>query len=611
MNSKHIKTSLALFSSVTLLAITATAAKADELPDQPVPVTQVQLENEEPATTQAVEQTITREITITNPLNGESSTIKQEAVIRDGEPVSENSNVWPEFIVPYYEGYQPSTTEVDPVKVRPTTKPVKVNIKYTPSTEHIPMNTMVFALIDVDDFGKDDELCLVKEDEDGFLALPTPPAGYRYYNPNLPAKVRYFRGTGHSASFKFLIKKIDAGQSKEEQRSISRKIIFHLPSGDKIVEQTIKAHLKDGKWTIEKFPAVTAPEVAGYEPSQAEIPELQLGVEELDHELKPFEVQYTLIKDDHQDTGTETGEEVPKDGDPSTSEGGTQTEPSAGIDEETQTEGSSSNTGSQTNPTDNVDDSSQTDQPSTNDDHTQTGKDITSDAGSQTDTTGAEDSGDQTEDTSTTDSGNQADSTVGTGEDEQAGKETSSSDDQNNDKESNNSADDQIDEATNGEGQSGANDNESQTEKIDPEQGTQAEDLEDKGEANKADDLVDNEEKQPELPMTGDESSKGSLPTTNVDENDDQLISQEQADSSETNDISPLQTSASPANLQEQLDQLQAPLKSLAHETPHSENAQLPQTGNHEQSTKTTVLGMLVTFWTAVSSLFVLKRKFK
>ncbi|WP_047769581.1 LPXTG cell wall anchor domain-containing protein [Limosilactobacillus panis] len=64
-------------------------------------------------------------------------------------------------------------------------------------------------------------------------------------------------------------------------------------------------------------------------------------------------------------------------------------------------------------------------------------------------------------------------------------------------------------------------------------------------------------------------------------------------------------------HLQRELNRIQDPLRSLENEPITTHNDQLPQTGNNQSSTKTALLGLVTTAWTAAVSLFVLKCKSK
>lgn len=391
MKSKHIKTTLALFSTLALVSITVTTVDAKTIGN--AESTQVG------KTTAPAERTVTRTITVINPLSKEKTVIKQVATINIERINAKHPDMWPEFVAPEFKGYRPSELQVNPVKMTPKTKSVDVTIDYQPFTDKVAPATRLFVLDDFDNPYKSSFTIPVHSDRFGRYKVPTPPAGYHYFIKNLPKEIQYFPNTGHS-TFYLTIKKDGNNQEKIVSKVLTRKVIFHLPAGDKVVKQAARADFKNGHWEVQSFPKLTVPQVDGYVSTIKSIPDLQIEETAIDQVIPTFEVQYSKNTSDQKDISKEKGEETAqgskadsKDSSAATSQG-SQTTDTAKSDGSTQTEDSGISSSTQTDTDKGQDADTQTSETEKADAITQAGESESS--ATQTETTDGKDAGTQT-----------------------------------------------------------------------------------------------------------------------------------------------------------------------------------------------------------------------
>lgn len=396
MKSKHIKTTLALFSTLALVSITVTTVDAKTIGN--AESTQVG------KTTAPAERTVTRTITVINPLSKEKTVIKQVATINIERINAKHPDMWPEFVAPEFKGYRPSELQLNPVKMTPKTKSVDVTIDYQPFTDKVAPATRYFVLDDVDNPYKSSFTIPVHSDQFGRYKLPTPPAGYHYFIKNLPKEIQYFPNTGHS-TFYLTIKKDGNNQGKIVSKVLTRKVIFHLPAGDKVIEQSARADFKNGHWIIQSFPKLTVPQVDGYVSTVKSVPDLQVEENAIDQVVPTFEVQYSKNTSDQKDSSKEKGEETAqgskvdsKGSSTATSqtgqEKGSQTTDTVKSDGSTQTEDSGISSSTQTDTDKGQDADTQTSETEKADASTQAGESTSS--ATQTETTDSKDAGTQT-----------------------------------------------------------------------------------------------------------------------------------------------------------------------------------------------------------------------
>ena len=396
MKSKHIKTTLALFSTLALVSITVTTVDAKTIGN--AESTQVG------KTTAPAERMVTRTITVINPLSKEKTVIKQVATINIERINAKHPDMWPEFVAPEFKGYRPSELQLNPVKMTPKTKSVDVTIDYQPFIDKVAPATRYFVLDDVDNPYKSSFTIPVHSDQFGRYKLPTPPAGYHYFIKNLPKEIQYFPNTGHS-TFYLTIKKDGNNQGKIVSKVLTRKVIFHLPAGDKVIEQSARADFKNGHWIIQSFPKLTVPQVDGYVSTVKSVPDLQVEENAIDQVVPTFEVQYSKNTSDQKDSSKEKGEETAqgskvdsKDSSTATSqtgqEKGSQTTDTVKSDGSTQTEDSGISSSTQTDTDKGQDADTQTSETEKADASTQAGESTSS--ATQTETTDSKDAGTQT-----------------------------------------------------------------------------------------------------------------------------------------------------------------------------------------------------------------------
>lgn len=396
MKSKHITTTLALFSTLALVSITVTTVDAKAINSaENTPAGKV---------TDPMERTVIREITVVNPLSKEKTVIKQVATINVERIKAKHPDMWPEFVAPEFAGYRPSELQLDPVKMTPQMKSRKVTIEYQPFTDKVAPATRFFMLDDVDNPCKSSILIPVHSDQFGRYKLPTPPAGYHYFITNLPKEIQYFPNTGHT-SFHLTVKKDENDQGKPASKALTRKVIFHLPAGDKVIEQSARADFVNGRWMIQSFPQLMVPQVDGYVSTVKCVPDLQIEENAINQPVPTFEVQYSKNTSDQKDSSKEKGEEMAqgsksdsKDSSTATSqtgqEKGSQTTDTAKGDGSTQTENSGISSSTQTDTDRGQDTDTQTSEAEKGDASTQVGESTSS--ATQTETTDSKDAGTQT-----------------------------------------------------------------------------------------------------------------------------------------------------------------------------------------------------------------------
>lgn len=305
MKKRSLKLTLTTCTALAILSLGGATALADEqvtTPSEPVSVSNKNLDQQE---------TVSREITVVSPENGEETVINQVANrVTQGE--SDHSNVWLEYFPPFYEGYRPSELTIPPVVVKENTKPEKIKITYQPlSPSDIQTARVAIVLADID--GKEpDKLRLTKCDQNGYVDLPTLDDGWEYVNKSgLPDKIHFFMH-GNVHSIRIMIQKkgtqVEPPTEPVEKvvtKQLSRKIILHLPSGDKVITQEAVATKTNDQWTVEPFEPYVVPTVDGYEASIKEVPACSLSEDELD-EPTTFEVNYSPVESEKGDEKTET-----------------------------------------------------------------------------------------------------------------------------------------------------------------------------------------------------------------------------------------------------------------------------------------------------------------
>lgn len=303
MRKRSLKLTLTTCTALAILSLGGATALADDQAatlSEPVSVSNENLDQQE---------TVSREITVVSPENGEETVINQVANrVTKGE--DDHSNVWLEYFPPFYEGYRPSELTIPPVVINENTKPEKIKITYQPVTpSDIQTARVAIVLADID--GKEsDKLKLTKCDQNGYVDFPTLDDGWEYVNKSgLPDKIHFFMH-GNVHSIRIMIQKKGSQVEpptkpveKDVTKQLSRKIILHLPSGDKVITQEAVATKTNDKWTIEPFEAYMVPTIDGYEASIKEIPALSLSEDKLD-EPTTFEVNYSPLESEKDDEKT-------------------------------------------------------------------------------------------------------------------------------------------------------------------------------------------------------------------------------------------------------------------------------------------------------------------
>lgn len=292
MNKLSVKGTLALCSTFALLTVASTTVLADSSAgsgQQMPPTTQLAT----PAGEQ-VATTVDRQITVVNPLNGDKAVVTQTATTTP-DPDGTDSNIWQVYFPLVYQGYKPSQPFVPVTVVTPETQPSNIEITYRPLKQG-DIRTNTFAGIFFKDVhGKQVGPMLCQPvDKKGLVQMPEAPAGWEYINRNqLPDSFICF--DYRDPFYVFLVKK--AGERPAEQvqtKQLTRKIVCHLPGGDKIYEQTVTAKkVGTQPWEAPAFPEFSVPVSTGYRPSASII---QAQAADADQPLLLVEVTYQPIK---------------------------------------------------------------------------------------------------------------------------------------------------------------------------------------------------------------------------------------------------------------------------------------------------------------------------
>lgn len=364
---------------------------------------------------QVTTKEVTRTINYVDPLTKEKHTINQ--VVRfqfdqDGKLIKKGTvPAWQAYFVPYFEGYAPNWCEVPPKVITPDSTNETEDVIYTKVLSENPIGSVLIKFIPID--GSNVQYLTIGNSDGKPLStfeLPEPPEGWKYVGKDqLPKIVQITPG---ATRFNFLIQKNDTDphqEKKQENKELSRKIILHLPTGDKVITQHARAtrdvSVVDGKtsygeWQISPFDEFVLPQVDGYQSSLTKVASLQLTADQLEKEPVTIKVDYHKVNDE----GTSTD---------SSKDASTETDPVPGVDEGTQTAPSIS-TGTQTDQPTKEDEGNQTDDTPTVD--TGVGDDTITgiDEGTQTEQPAKADEGSQTIDTPTTDTGVGDDSIAGT-----------------------------------------------------------------------------------------------------------------------------------------------------------------------------------------------------
>ena len=388
-------------------------------------------------------QKVTRTIEYTNPISGEREKAVQTAVLKfdqDGNQIDADNAIWPEFFMPSFDGY---LCQYSVVRAQKITKDDVWGLKYYViyAKEHTTSAQSILKLVDINrkNVVPDIKVNFAADEMEKMIDLPTPPTGWEYVN-DLPAKVPISR---YTAPVELMVRKSAAVVSHQEAKELTRQIIVHLPSGDKIITQKVTAtrtvqtdHGKTttGEWQIPAFAEYQAPSVDGYVADQLTIPAQQLDASQLADQLAPVEIHYQQEETAKGDT---TGEQPDKTGDDQsavTDPSGEQTDPGTkdeGVGDDTVDPGDQQDPATKDEGVgDDTIDSGDIKQPETKDEGSQTDPtpstkdegvgDDTIDPG-ETEQPGTKDEGSQTDpDPSTKDEG-VGDDTIDPGETEQPG----------------------------------------------------------------------------------------------------------------------------------------------------------------------------------------------
>ena len=322
---------------------------------------------------QVTTKEVTRTINYVDPLTKEKHTINQ--VVRfqfdqDGKLIKKGTvPAWQAYFVPYFEGYAPNWCEVPPKVITPDSTNETEDVIYTKVLSENPIGSVLIKFIPID--GSNVQYLTIGNSDGKPLStfeLPELPEGWKYVGKDqLPKIVQITPG---ATRFNFLIQKNDTDthqEKKQENKELSRKIILHLPTGDKVITQHARAtrdvSVVDGKnsygeWQISPFDEFVLPQVDGYQSSLTKGASLQLTADQLEKEPVTIKVDYHKVNDE----GTST--------DPS-KDASTETDPVPGADEGTQTDPSIS-TGTQTDPPAMSDAGTQTEPSTSKDEGTQT-----------------------------------------------------------------------------------------------------------------------------------------------------------------------------------------------------------------------------------------------
>ncbi len=574
---------------------------------------------------QVTTKEVTRTINYVDPLTKEKHTINQ--VVRfqfdqDGKLIKKGTvPAWQAYFVPYFEGYAPNWCEVPPKVITPDSTNETEDVIYTKVLSENPIGSVLIKFIPID--GSNVQYLTIGNSDGKPLStfeLPEPPEGWKYVGKDqLPKIVQITPG---ATRFNFLIQKNDTDphqEKKQENKELSRKIILHLPTGDKVITQHARAtrdvSVVDGKtsygeWQISPFDEFVLPQVDGYQSSLTKVASLQLTADQLEKEPVTIKVDYHKVNDE----GTSTD---------SSKDASTETDPVPGVDEGTQTAPSIS-TGTQTDQPTKEDEGNQTDDTPTVD--TGVGDDTITgiDEGTQTEQPAKADEGSQTIDTPTTDTGVGDDSIAGTDQGTQTetvpGKDEGTQTDQSTKSDEGSQT---IDTPTT---DTGVGDDSI----TGTDQGTQTETVPGKDDGT-----------QTEQPAKADEGSQTiDTPTTDTGVGDDSIAGTDQGTQTEpsTNEDQSTQTGTTkddqgapavpdqtntqptiqekakgqdtidPVAFHNELNQLQRPLKELATSPQHHQAAVLPQTGN-QTNLKVFLTGILTVLTGALLAMFHLQKR--
>lgn len=498
---------------------------------------------------QVTTKEVTRTINYVDPLTKEKHTINQ--VVRfqfdqDGKLIKKGTvPAWQAYFVPYFEGYAPNWCEVPPKVITPDSTNETEDVIYTKVLSENPIGSVLIKFIPID--GSNVQYLTIGNSDGKPLStfeLPEPPEGWKYVGKDqLPKIVQITPG---ATRFNFLIQKNDT-DPHQENKELSRKIILHLPTGDKVITQHARAtrdvSVVDGKtsygeWQISPFDEFVLPQVDGYQSSLTKVASLQLTADQLEKEPVTIKVDYHKVNDE----GISTD---------SSKDASTETDPVPGVDEGTQTAPSIS-TGTQTDP------------PAMSDAGTQTEPSTSKDEGTQTDQPTKEDEGNQTDDTPTVDTG-VGDDTI-TGIDEGTQTEQPAKADE---------GSQTIDTPTT---DTGVGDDSI----AGTDQGTQTE-------------PSTNEDQSTQTGTTKGDQGASAVP----DQTSTQPTIQEKAKGQDAID---------PVAFHNELNQLQRPLKELATSPQHHQAAVLPQTGN-QTNLKVFLTGILTVLTGALLAMFHLQKR--
>lgn len=577
---------IGILSASVLLSLSAGNVLADANTGQPAShLTTVKSHDHSQVTTKEV----TRTINYVDPLTKEKHTINQ--VVRfqfdqDGKLIKKGTvSAWQAYFVPYFEGYAPNWCEVPPKVITPDSANETEDVIYTKVLSENPIGSVLIKFIPID--GSNVQYLTIGNSDGKPLStfeLPEPPEGWKYVGKDqLPKIVQITPG---ATRFNFLIQKNDTDthqEKKQENKELSRKIILHLPTGDKVITQHARAtrdvSVVDGKtsygeWQISPFDEFVLPQVDGYQSSLTKVASLQLTADQLEKEPVTIKVDYHKVNDE----GTST--------DPS-KDASTETDPVPGIDEGTQTDPSIS-TGTQTDP------------PAMSDAGTQTEPSTSKDEGTQTDQPTKEDEGNQTDDTPTVDTGVGDDTITGTDEGTQTDQPTKSD-------EGSQTIDTPTTDTGVGDDTIAGTDEGTQTDQpAKADEGSQTIDTP-TTDTGVGDDTIagtdqgtqtepsTNEDQSAQTGTTKDDQGASAVP----DQTSTQPTIQEKAKGQDAID---------PVAFHNELNQLQRPLKELATSPQHHQAAVLPQTGN-QTNLKVFLTGILTVLTGALLAMFHLQKR--
>ncbi|MDM8332007.1 hypothetical protein QUW45_04815 [Limosilactobacillus pontis] len=577
---------IGILSASVLLSLSAGNVLADANTGQPAShLTTAKSHDHGQVTTKEV----TRTINYVDPLTKEKHTINQ--VVRfqfdqDGKLIKKGTvSAWQAYFVPYFEGYAPNWCEVPPKVITPDSANETEDVIYTKVLSENPIGSVLIKFIPID--GSNVQYLTIGNSDGKPLStfeLPEPPEGWKYVGKDqLPKIVQITPG---ATRFNFLIQKNDTDthqEKKQENKELSRKIILHLPTGDKVITQHARAtrdvSVVDGKnsygeWQISPFDEFVLPQVDGYQSSLTKVASLQLTADQLEKEPVTIKVDYHKVNDE----GTST--------DPS-KDASTETDPVPGVDEGTQTDPSIS-TGTQTDP------------PAMSDAGTQTEPSTGKDEGTQTDQPTKEDEGNQTDDTPTVDTGVGDDTITGTDEGTQTDHPTKS------DEGSQTIDTPTIDTGVGDDSIAGTD------------QGTQTDQPAKADEGSQTIDTPTTDTGVGDDSIAGTDQGTQTEPSTNEDQSaqtgttkDDQGASAVPDQTSTQPTIQEKakgQDAIDPVAFHNELNQLQRPLKELATSPQHHQAAVLPQTGN-QTNLKVFLTGILTVLTGALLAMFHLQKR--